>query len=82
MVARLDEILTFEQENGPDVELVVFGDEFYARCETRDSYPVVYDTDPGLSCTHLLRPGQETRPKTADLAISTSTMSHLENGKK
>jgi hypothetical protein len=38
------ETLTFGQENGPDVQLVVFGDEFYARFE---------DTNPhSAGCTH------------------------------
>jgi M6 family metalloprotease-like protein len=50
MSAIFGEYLIFRQENGPDVELVVFGDEFYARYETTDGYTVVYDLDLGLYC--------------------------------
>lgn len=38
----------FKQENGPDVSLVVHGDESYARYETPDGYTVIYDPDLGL----------------------------------
>jgi hypothetical protein len=44
------ETLAFGQERGPDIELVVHGDEYYARYETRDGYAVVYDGDRGLFC--------------------------------
>ena len=50
MSAIFGETLTFEQENGPDVKLVVFGDESYARYENEDGYTVVYDSDLGLYC--------------------------------
>ncbi len=43
MSAIFGETLTFPQENGPEVELVVFGDEFYSRRETKDGYTVIYD---------------------------------------
>lgn len=33
----------FPQGDGPDVQLKVFGDEFYARYETLDGYTAVYD---------------------------------------
>lgn len=58
MSAIFGETLTFQQENGPEVELVVFGDEFYARYETKDGYTVVYDPDRGLYCYALLLNGQ------------------------
>lgn len=50
MSAIFGEILTFPQENGPDVELRVFGDEHYARYETPDGYTTVYDEELGLWC--------------------------------
>ncbi len=54
MSAIFAETIIFPQENGSDVELVVFGDEFYARYETKDGYTVVYDPDRGLYCYALL----------------------------
>jgi M6 family metalloprotease-like protein len=54
MSAIFGETLTFGQKNGPDVQLVVFGDEYYARHETKDGYTVVYDTDLGLFCYALV----------------------------
>jgi M6 family metalloprotease-like protein len=50
MSAIFGEILTFPQENGPDVQLRVFGDEHYARYETLDGYTAVYDDALGLWC--------------------------------
>lgn len=44
------ETLTFSQESGDDVKLVVFGDEKYARYETLDGYTAVYDDGEGLYC--------------------------------
>ena len=41
MSAIFGETLIFQQDNGPSVELVIFGDEFYARYETTDGYTVV-----------------------------------------
>ncbi len=43
MSAIFGETLIFPQDNGPDVELVVFGDEFYSRRETKEGYTVIYD---------------------------------------
>lgn len=57
MTGIFGETLSFGQENGPDVELVVYGDEFYARYETQEGYPVVYDPDLGLFCYALLDEG-------------------------
>ncbi|HEX8136321.1 MAG TPA: M6 family metalloprotease domain-containing protein [Pyrinomonadaceae bacterium] len=54
MSGIFNELLTFKQENGPDVRLVVVGDEHYARYETEDGYTVVYDTDLGLYCYALV----------------------------
>ena len=50
MSGIFNEQLTFKQENGPDVRLVVSGDEHYAQYETIDGYTVVYDVDKGLYC--------------------------------
>ena len=57
MGAIFDEYLVFRQEQGPDVELVVSGDEFYARYETTDGFTVVYDLDLGLYCYADLEDG-------------------------
>lgn len=48
MSAIFGETLICRQDNGPDVALVVRGDEFYARHETKDGYSVVYDEGLGL----------------------------------
>lgn len=58
MSAIFGETIIFQQDNEADVELVVFGDEFYARYETKDDYTVVYDPDRGLYCYALLLNGQ------------------------
>jgi len=58
MSSIFGETLTFEQEDGPDVKLVVFGDEFYARYENEDGYTVVYDSDLGLYCYAVLINGE------------------------
>ncbi|HET7112630.1 MAG TPA: M6 family metalloprotease domain-containing protein, partial [Pyrinomonadaceae bacterium] len=50
MSGIFNEQLTFKQENGPDVRLVVIGDEHYAQYETIDGYTVVYDVNKGLYC--------------------------------
>jgi hypothetical protein len=47
MAAIFGEFLKIPQEKGPEVELAVFGDEFYARYENRDGYSAVYDEDLG-----------------------------------
>ncbi|GAA4712273.1 M6 family metalloprotease domain-containing protein [Phytohabitans rumicis] len=50
MSAIFGERLLFPQEAGPSVQLVVWGDEFYARRETTSGYTVVYDRGLGLYC--------------------------------
>ena len=52
------ESVTVGQANGPDVPLVVFGDEFYSRHETPDGYTAVYDSDAGLFCYGQLKGGR------------------------
>lgn len=49
---------TFRQENGADIELVVFGDEWYARYETKSGYSVMYDEQRGLFCYAAVRDGR------------------------
>ena len=58
MSAIFGERLIFGQHNGPDIELRVFGDEFYARYETLQGYTVVYDLDQGQYCYAVLENGQ------------------------
>ena len=50
MSAVNGETLSFRQENGPDVELVAFGDEFYARYETSSGFTAIHDGTVGLYC--------------------------------
>jgi len=50
MSAIFGEIRHFPQENGPDIRLRIFGDEFYARYESETGYTVVYDPDAGKYC--------------------------------
>jgi len=50
MSSIFGEKLIFPQENGKDVELIVNGDEFYARYETVEGYTVVYDPNLGEFC--------------------------------
>ena len=54
MSGIFNEQLTFKQENGPDVSLVVNGDESYARYETPSGYTVIYDPELGLYTYALL----------------------------
>jgi M6 family metalloprotease-like protein len=50
MSAIFGETLTFGQRNGPDVQLKVTGDEFYAIYETLEGYTAVSDSDRGQFC--------------------------------
>jgi hypothetical protein len=58
MSAIVGERLIFGQHDGPDIELRVFGDEFYARYETLQGYTVVYDLDLGQYCYATLEDGR------------------------
>lgn len=64
MTGIFGEAFNFKQENGPEVPLVVHGDEYYARYETSDGYTVVYDPDLGLYCYGVLRDGKLFSSKT------------------
>jgi hypothetical protein len=57
MSAIFGEKLTFPQEKGQEVKLVVHGDEFYAQYETEEGYSVVYDKELGLFCYAFLKEG-------------------------
>lgn len=57
MSAIFGEILTFGQQNGPDIALRVFGDEHYARYENIDGYSAVYDDQLGVFCYARLSAG-------------------------
>ena len=52
------ELLRFQQEKGPEVQLIVTGDERYARYETQEGYTAVYDTERGLFCYAVLHEGR------------------------
>ncbi len=58
MSAIFGETLLIEQANGPDIELVVWGDEFYVRYETTDGYTVCYDELAGRFCYADLHQGR------------------------
>jgi len=61
--AIFGERLLLPQERGDRVELIVFGDEFYARYETLSGHTAVYDADVGrfmyaqLASGHLISTG-------------------------
>ncbi|WP_426230727.1 hypothetical protein [Pararhizobium sp. DWP3-4] len=50
MVGIFGEKVSLGQANGPDVELIVRGTEFYATYETPDGFPAIYDDELGLFC--------------------------------
>jgi hypothetical protein len=58
MSAIFGETLGFSQENGPEVQLRVYGDEFYARYETEEGYTVIYDESLGKFTYALLKDGR------------------------
>src|SRR5829696_3081745 len=58
MSAIFGERLQLPQERGDRVELIVFGDEFYARYETPEGYTVLYDEDLGRFCYAQLAAGR------------------------
>ena len=57
MSAIVGERLIFGQQEGENLELAVFGDEFYARYATPEGYSVVYDLDRGQYCYAELHEG-------------------------
>jgi hypothetical protein len=75
MSAIFGEKLTFPQERGPEIKLVVYGDEFYSRYETEEGYSAVYDRELGLFCYAFLKDGAFLSSK---IPISGSPPLHLE----
>jgi len=57
MSSAFGEIRQFPQKNGPDVQLRVFGDEFYARYENLQGYTCVDDEAKGRHCYAALKDG-------------------------
>src|SRR5262245_21524230 len=57
MSAIFGETLRFGQPYGPDILLIVTGDEFHSRHETLDGYTAVYDSDRRLYCYAYLVSG-------------------------
>ncbi len=57
MSAIVDETLLFGQHEGGDVQLLVNGDEFYARYETTTGYTALYDIEGGCYCYAELENG-------------------------
>lgn len=58
MSAIFGELMSFDQEKGPEIKLRVFGDEFYARYETEEGYTAIYDDDLGLFTYARLKDGR------------------------
>ncbi len=50
MSAIFGETLTFTQDDGGSVRLVVFGDDLYSRYETVEGYTAIYDSTAGGYC--------------------------------
>ena len=75
MSAIFGELMSFDQEKGPEVKLRVFGDEFYARYETEEGYTAIYDEDLGLFTYARLKDG---RFLSSGLDLSRSPPSGLE----
>ena len=58
MSAIFGELMSFDQDNGQEIKLKVFGDEFYARYETEEGYTAIYDDDLGLFTYARLKDGR------------------------
>ena len=58
MSVLIGEIIVCGQRTGGDVQLRIFGDEFYARYESLEGYTVVYDEDCGCYCYAILAAGR------------------------
>jgi hypothetical protein len=75
MSAIFREMMTFPQEKGPEVKLVVNGDEFYSQYETEDGYSAIYDRDLGLFCYAFIKDGAFT---SSGIPISQSPPKNLD----
>jgi M6 family metalloprotease-like protein len=60
MSAIFGETLTFTQDDGGAVRLVVFGDDLYSRYETVDGYTAIYDASAGGYCYAEAKAGRFT----------------------
>jgi hypothetical protein len=58
MVGMFGQKVPLGQANGPDVELMVSGNEFYSSYETPDGFPAIYDESRGLFCYARLVAGR------------------------
>jgi len=58
MSVLIGEVKVCGQHRGGDVQLRIFGDEFYARYETLDGYTVVYDKIVGSYCYAIMAAGR------------------------
>ena len=58
MSVLIGDTIVCGQHTGGDIQLNIFGDEFYARYETLDGYTVVFDKDHGCYCYALLASGR------------------------
>jgi hypothetical protein len=58
MVGMFGQKASLAQANGPDVELIVRGSEFYSTYETPEGFPAVYDEALGLFCYARLAEGE------------------------
>ena len=58
MSALIGETIVCGQHTGDDVQLRIFGDEFYARYEALDGHTVLYDKNYGGYCYALLAAGR------------------------
>jgi hypothetical protein len=58
MTGMFGQTVSFSQENGPDIELVVYGDEWYGWYETAAGYSVIYDSEKGLFCYAVVEQGR------------------------
>ncbi|MCP3920242.1 MAG: M6 family metalloprotease domain-containing protein [bacterium] len=66
------------QHTGPEIQLRIFGDEFYARYETLEGYTVVYDTDVGGYCYAALAAGHLVSTGVpADKLVPAGTRRHI-----
>ncbi len=73
------ERLRIAQENGPAVELTVYGDENYALYENDQGYTAVYDPKLGLFCYGKLEPGRDDQGNSIEALVSTADAHHRQS---
>ncbi|MFC6697601.1 hypothetical protein [Nocardioides daphniae] len=83
MSAIFGETLSFMQDTGEPIDLVVFGDDMFARYETLDGYTVVYDEEVGRYCYAEVRgPTLESTGVPADERAPAGLNRHLHASKE